>query len=305
MKKLIKYLAGSFGYEIRRMPQQISIQRPALVTPDLESVYQQIQRSLVNQYALFRARKLILHPNIRDAGFRAYSQFEEDGIILYVLAMIGFKSRKVVEMCCGSGDECMAANLILNHGFNALLFDGDEACVAHAETFFRGKQDCLLQPPTVKQAWITAENVNELLTDNGYFGDVDLLSIDVDGNDYWIFKAINVIQPRLLVVETHNPVPSDKSLTVPYRPDFDYRKGPAEYFRGVSMLGMVRLCRERGYRLIGAHRHGFNAFFLRNGEGDEFFPEVSVQSVHDNPYTRWSQATRWPAIKDLAWLEIP
>jgi len=305
MKKLIKNLAGSLGYEIRRMPQQVSIQHHGLVTPDLEGIHQQIQRSLVNQYAQFRAQKLILYPNIRDAGFRAYSQFEEDGIILYVLSMIGFKTRRVVEICCGSGNECMAANLILNHGFDALLFDGNEASVAHAQTFFRTKQDCLLQPPMIKQAWITAENVNELLTDNGYLGEVDLLSIDIDGNDYWIFKAINVIQPRLLVVETHNEIPSDKSLTVPYRTDFDYRRSPAEYFRGVSMLGMVRLCRERGYRLIGAHRHGFNAFFLRNGEGEELFPEVSVHSVHDNPNTRWSQATWWPVIKDLPWLEIP
>jgi hypothetical protein len=58
---------------------------------------------------------------MRDAGFCAYSQYDEDGIIRYVIAMIGFKTRRVVEMCCGTGNECISANLILNHGFERLF----------------------------------------------------------------------------------------------------------------------------------------------------------------------------------------
>lgn len=88
---------------------------------DPESVAQQTQRTIVNQYCLAKQTGYALYPNIRDAGFRVYSQFEEDGIILYVLAMIGFKSRRVVEMCCGTGNECISANLILNHGFERLF----------------------------------------------------------------------------------------------------------------------------------------------------------------------------------------
>jgi methyltransferase FkbM-like protein len=271
---------------------------------NFESLCQQTQRCMLNQYAFFREHKIVPYQNIRAAGFRAYSQFEEDGIILYVLAMIGFKSRRVVEMCCGSGIECMATNLILNHGFEGLLFDGDNGNVERANAFFRAKKDCLLQSPTVNRAWVTAENVNSLLTDNNCGGEIDLLSLDVDGNEYWIWKAINTIQPRLVVVETHNIISEDKRLTVPYRPDFDYHKSSSEDFRSASLLAMVNIGRERGYRLIGAHRHGFNAFFLRNDEGQDTFPEVSIKSVHDNAYTRWSQATRWPPVKSLPWLEV-
>jgi hypothetical protein len=108
----------------------------------------------------------------------------------------------------------------------------------------------------------------------------------------------------MVVVETHNVIPEDKSLTIPYRPDFDYHKGMAEDFRSASLLAIVNLGRERGYRLIGAHRHGFNAFFLRNDEGQGVFPEVSIKSVHDNAFTRWSQATRWPPIKGLPRVEV-
>lgn len=95
--------------------------------PDrIVSIDQQVQRSIVNQYALSRQAGVVPYSDIKDAGFRVYSQFEEDGIILYVLSMIGFKTRRVVEMCCGDGTECMATNFILNHGFEGFLFDGNE-----------------------------------------------------------------------------------------------------------------------------------------------------------------------------------
>jgi hypothetical protein len=271
---------------------------------DFDSICQQVQRSLITQYTFCRSQKIAPYSNIRDAGFRVYSQFEEDGIILYVLAMIGFETRRVVEICCGNGKECMAANLIVNHGFEGILLDGDDGNVATARDFFTSKKDCLIRPPIILKAWVAADNVNALLASIGCTGDVDLLSIDLDGNDYWILKAIEVISPRLLVVETHNIIPGDLSVTIPYRPDFDYRKSAVEDFRSASLLAMVNLCRNRGYRLIGAHRHGFNAFFLRNELGLECFPEVSIASVHDNAFTHWSQRTRWPAVKELPWVEV-
>ena len=73
---------------------------------------------------------------------------------------------------------------------------------------------------------------------------------------------------------------------------------------GASTLAMVRLARSRGYRLIGAHRHGFNLFFLRNDEGQDVFPEVSAASVLDNHWSRWGAANRWPKVRDMPWIEV-
>jgi hypothetical protein len=98
--------------------------------------------------------------------------------------MIGFRTRRVVETCCGSRDECMATNLILNHGFHGYLFDGSQENISRAERFFRRKKDCLLYSPVLTQGWITAENVNNLLVNSGCAGEVDLFSLDIDGNDY-------------------------------------------------------------------------------------------------------------------------
>ncbi len=272
--------------------------------PNLETYSQQVQRTIVNQYIVARAAGLALYPRISDSGFRTYSQFEEDGIILYVLSMIGFNTRRVVEMSCGDGRECMATNLILNHGFNGYLFEANAQSADEACRFFASKKDCFLRQPAITTAWITAENVNKLLRDSGAEGGVDLLSLDIDGNDYWVLRAVEATQPRLIVVETRNVMPSDLSLTIPYKPDFDYAAQPeAERdFHGVSLLAMTKLCRARGYRLIGAHRLGFNAFFLKNGEGEQFFPEVSVEECHNNQYTR-ERRRGWPAVKDMPWID--
>jgi hypothetical protein len=249
------------AYEVARR----LIREAAREALDHDSVSQQVQRNIVNQYQSFKMTGILPYTKIRDAGFRVYSEFEEDGIILYVLSMIGFKTRRVVEMCCGAANECMATNLILNHGFDGYLFDGNQENIRAANEFFGRKHDCLLYPPVVTHAWITKDNVNELLTQSGCTGEVDLFSLDMDGNDYWIWDAIRAINPRLLVFETQNIIPADRSLTIEYRPDFYcWDKPIAEQdYRGVSLLAMQRLCKRRGYRMIGAHRHGFNVFFLR------------------------------------------
>jgi hypothetical protein len=302
MKRLVKRLLRP-AYEAagRLIKDSVTTDRV-----DRESYSQQMQRSIVNQYKAFKLHGVISYTNIRDAGFRVCSQCDEDGIILYVLSMIGFKTRCVVEMCCGSGDERMATNLILNHGFDAFLFDGNQEGIRRAEAFFKSKRDCIVYSPVLTQAWITAENVNELLIRSGSAGEVDLFALDIDGNDYWVWQAISAINPRLLVVETHNIIPGDRSLTIEYQPDFCcWNKPLAEQdYRGVSLLAMQKLCKRRGYRMIGAHRYGFNVFFLREDEGIQFSPEVSIQEVHDNHFTRWGQAHRWPVVKDMPWKEV-
>jgi len=285
---------------------QYFLQRFIFTNHDRESLYQQIQQQLVNQYALNKVNGINPFLAISDTGFRCYSQFEEDGIILFVLTMVGFKSRRVVELCCGRDGECMASNLILNHGFYGYLFDGDKNNVASTKRFFKSKKDCLLYSPTVSECWITAENVNDLLKDVGAEGEIDLLSLDIDGNDYWVWKAIDIINPRLCVFETHNIIPDGKSLTINYEPDFCYLSQPEneQDYRGVSLAAMVKLSKQKGYRLIGAHRHGFNAFFLRDDIAADMFPEVSIEEVHNNYSSKTGQKTRWPIVKDMKWVKV-
>jgi hypothetical protein len=259
------------------------------------------QKVLMNQYRFLASMGLKYLPSIGEVGFRKYSQFEEDGILLYIFSLIPPVNRTCVEICAGNGLECNTTNLIINHGWWAHLFDGDEENVKKGNSFFRNHKDTFLYPPKFTQAWITAENVNRLLIDSGIKGHIDLLSLDIDGMDYWVWKAIKVIDPQVVVCETHNPIPPEKALTVPYDPNFVFE---SENYRGASLAAMCKLGREKGYRLVGTHRFGFNAFFIKNGVGEDFFPEVDVHSCVQDPFSQKARKERWPKVKNYNWKEV-
>lgn len=264
------------------------------------------QVAISNQYKLMK--KLLTPdemPAFKDVGFRVYSQFEEDGILLYLFSIIGTTNKRVVEICAGDGSECMASNLIINHGWYGLLFDGNNQNVEKGNQFFASHKSTFLLPPVFKHAWITKDNIDSLIKDSGFGGEVDLLSMDIDGNDYYIMEAIQCIKPRVIICETHNVIPGNLSLTIPYRDDFNYLDGKQHIdFRSVSLLAMTKLLNKKGYRLIGAHRFGFNAIYLLNELGTEYFPEVSVESVLNNDFTRFRRNTTWNEVKDMPWVEV-
>jgi len=259
------------------------------------------QQMLAQQYRTLARTNPESLPSLHDVGFRKYSQFEEDGILLYLFSLIPPINRTCVEICAGNGRECMTTNLIINHGWWGHLFDGDERNVRDGKRFFARHKDTFLQPPEFTTAWVTAENVNELIETSGAKGPVDLLSLDLDGVDYWIWKALTVIQPQVIVCETHNQIPADKALTVPYDPNFSFE---SEDFRSASLAAMCKLGKEKGYRLVGTHRFGFNAFFIRNGVGEDFFPEVDPASCLNDPVSTALRKTRWPKTSQFDWQEV-
>jgi len=210
--------------------------------------------------ALSRDRAL---PSFKEVGFRQYSEFEEDGILLYLFSLITPETRTCLEIYAGDGTECNTANLIINHGWWGHLFDGDPNRVKVGTAFYASHKDTFLHPPSFECAWITAENINQLISKCGLRGRIDLLSLDMDGVDYWIWKAIDVADPTVVVCETQNVVPPDLALTVPYDPNFRISTFQDD-FRGASLKAMTNLGCSKGYRLVGTHRFGFNAFFVKN-----------------------------------------
>jgi hypothetical protein len=271
--------------------------------PKQNAQVEQIQ--IINQYHLMKNLLTPAQmPSLKDVGFRVYSQFEEDGILLYIFSIIGTTNKRVVEICASNGVECMATNLIINHGWNGLLFDGDKKNVEDGIKFFTSNDSTWLHPPIFKEAWLTCENINELIKESDFVGEIDLLSLDIDGNDYYIMEAINVIKPRVIICETLNVIPSDLALTIPYKSDFSRQESLHPDFMSVSLLAMKKMLNKKGYRLIGSHRFGFNAIFMLNGVGTEYFPEVSVESIHDNEYTKFRNRTAWKQVKDMPWVAV-
>jgi hypothetical protein len=141
-------------------------------------------------------------PSFKDVGFRSYSQNSEDGILLFIFALIGSTNRKVVEICAGKGIECNAANLIINHNWRGLLFDGNPGNIEFGRAFYATHPNTFIDPPLLVDAWITPDTINALIEDNGFHGSIDLLSLDIDGMDYWVWRAIECVQPRVVIWST-------------------------------------------------------------------------------------------------------
>jgi hypothetical protein len=247
-------------------------------------------------------------PRIKDVGFRVYSQSDEDGILLFLFSVIGATNKTCLEICAGDGMECNTANLILNHGWTALLFDGDAPNVAEGNKFYAASRDTFIYPPRFLQAWITRTNVNALVKDNGVEGEIDLLSLDMDGVDYWIWQALTVVAPRVVVLEYQDILGPERACTVPYADDFNAGKYPATSgmpnFAGASLAAFVKLGESKGYRLVGVNRYGYNAFFVRNGIADKILPRVDIKTCFDHPKNIQGMRERFPTVKDLPWVNV-
>lgn len=232
-------------------------------------------------------------PSFEDVGFRCFSQFDEDGILLYLLSLTGMPTRRSVEICAGVGYECNTANLIVNHGYYGLLLDGNATNVEKAKLFYGTRPDTLITPPVILQTWIEAETIDALLRQHGFVGEVDVLSLDLDGIDYWVWDAIQCVDPRIVVVEYHAAWGPDEAKTVPNTKGFAYSDDKPG-FCGASLAAFNSLAERKGYRLAGCNRNRLNAFFVRNGVAEDLIPRVSVASC----LAYYRNRQNWEVLKD-------
>src|SRR5581483_2678508 len=212
----------------------------------------QVMLSVLYKDMLSRRAPLL---SFDDIEFRAFSQNGEDGILLYIFALIGTTNKRCVEICGADGLECNTANLMINHGWRGLVFDGNKELIEKGQRFYARCPDIYPWPPKLVHAWITSDNVNSLIEEYGFTGDIDLLSLDMDGIDYWVWQAIDCINPRVVVLEYNNLLGPDVSLTVPCKPDFRSaaEDGHVNYY-GASLPAFVKLGKQKGYRLVGCER---------------------------------------------------
>ncbi len=204
------------------------------------------------------------HAPINRHEMRVFSQNGEDGVLLYLFSTIGTTDRRFIEFGVSDGKECNCANLAINFGWSGLMMDGSERNVSAARRHY---QEQLIEDAgrvRISQAFISAENVNQLFRDHGIEGEIDLLSIDIDGNDYWVWKAIDAVTPRLVVIEYNAVFGYEKAVTLRYKADFDrFCRGHDPLCFGASLAALRKLGEEKGYMLVGCDSFGVNAFFVR------------------------------------------
>lgn len=215
--------------------------------------------------------------DLRDAEFKVFSQEGEDGMIQYLIQRLPETSESFVEIGVEDYSESNTRFLLTHDNWRGLVIDGGEAHASFVtSTGLRWRRHV----DTVS-AHITAENVNEVIGAAGFVGDVDLLSLDIDGNDYWVLEALSVISPKVIVVEYNSLFGRDFAVTVPYVPNFKRSLAHHSFlYYGASLPALTALLRRRGYRLVGTNSSGNNAFFLRRdipSTLDELTPEEAFQ----------------------------
>jgi hypothetical protein len=158
------------------------------------------------------------------------------------------------------------------------------------------------------RAWVTRENVNKLIEANEFGGPIDLLSLDVDGIDYWLWEAIDVVSPRVVVLEYQDILGPERACTVPYKDNFcayDYpTTNGMPNFAGASLQAFVKLGRRKGFRLVGCNRYGYNAFFIKQGVCENLFPEIQVANCFKHPKVIWGMNERLATARQLPWVDV-
>ncbi len=199
---------------------------------------------------------------LRAAELRVHSQNGEDGILAYLLGAIGPTTREVVEFGIGNGSECCAANLVLTFGWTAHLLEANGDDAAAATAFYAVRAPGRVH---VDHSAVEPDTVDALLSQ--YVSPVfDVLSLDIDGNDYWVLEALTAVRPRIVAVEYNASFGPERSVTIPYTRAFDrYAAHASGFYHGASVTALARLGERKGYVLAGCDSRGANAFLVDAG----------------------------------------
>lgn len=247
-----------------------------MIKSKLKSAYAKVRRKtgshseamvlLLGKEMAWRVSAFPPNTDFRKIGFKVFSQFDEDGIIQYLINKLPIRSKTFIEFGVENYEESNTRFLLLNDHWQGMVLD------AHAEDIRYIQHDKIhwqydLQ---AKCTWITRENINTLLADAGFGEDVGLLSIDIDGNDYWIWEAIHSVRPSIVIIE-YNSLFGLQPIAVPYKEDFN--RTAAHYsnlYYGASLGALQHLAQKKGYLLLGSNILGHNAFFVRADIAGEF-----------------------------------
>lgn len=224
---------------------------------------------LLNDLALQNGRILselndqkISIEKLEEVEFKIFSQFGDDGIIQYLINKLNIENKIFIEFGVESYIESNTRFLLMNNNWSGLVLDGSESNITqikNSELYW--KYDLV-----AKNAFITAENINDLISDEGFSGEIGLLHIDIDGNDYWVWKALEVVKPIIMIVEYNSGFGCERPITIPYQSDFVWTKAHySNLYFGSSILSLCDLAEEKGYSFIGCNSSGNNAYFIKHG----------------------------------------
>lgn len=245
----------------------------------------------LNKIKILQAKQLINHQrntftNFQDAEFSVFSQWGDDGIIQYLIKRINIKNKVFIEFGVENYLESNTRFLLINNNWSGLVIDGSEDNINYI------KKDSLYWKHNLKAkcSFITAENINQIITEEKISGEIGLLHIDIDGMDYWVWKAIDVVKPQIVIMEYNSVFGSERAITVPYKPDFIRSQAHfSNLYAGASLPALIHLANKKGYSFIGTNQNGNNAYFVKNEYLNEQIREISISEGYTESMFRESR----------------
>lgn len=221
--------------------------------------------------------------DLREAEFKVFSQFGEDGIIQYLIrrAKIPRHLQSFVEFGVESYLEANTRFLLMNDLWRGLVLDGDPANVKAIENH----QFYWLSDLKAVATFIDADNINDVIRNAGHSGEIGLLSIDIDGVDYWVWEKLDVVNPIIVIAEYNSVFGAERAVTVPYDPAFVRQKAHYSYlYAGCSLKALEMLARRKGYSLVGSNSAGNNAFFVRDDHLNDLRALTTAQAYVESRF---------------------
>ena len=209
---------------------------------------------------------------LSDREFQVFSQWGEDGIIQFLIQSLQVKSKTFIELGVEDYVESNTRFLLENNKWRGLVVDSSPQnidAIQRSRTYWG--HDLI-----AVREFITTNNVNKVIRDNGFEGETGLLSIDLDGNDYWIWKAIDAISPVIVVIEYNYRFGSELAVTIPYDERFERGHAhPSKCYFGASLKALCLLAKQKGYSFVGCGASGVNAFFVRTDKQPPHISELT------------------------------
>ena len=222
--------------------------------------------------------------------FRLRSQNEEDGLVLALLQAVGVGTHRFVEIGSGrSGGN--SAVLAFELGWGGLMVDASQKAIDQLRFELRGNPGV-----AVVRARVSPESFDDLLRDQGFTGDIDLLSIDIDSTDYWLLDALTAASPRVLVMEYNALFGAERAVTVPAAP---IPKGAPKGYSGASLAALEGLARSKGYQLVICEAAGVNAFFVRDDLATDDIPGLTSAQAYRPLLNKYDPSDSQPKQIDV------
>lgn len=228
---------------------------------------------------LFKKEEIL--KDIKKAEFKVFSQCGDDGIIHFLCSYLDIPEKIFVEFGVENYTECNTRFLLVNDNWRGVVMDGSVSNIASV----RNEELYWLYDLTAIPVFITAENINQLLLDNKCEGEIGLLHIDIDGNDYWVWKAIKVIEPVIVIVEYNSLFGFENPFTIPYNDKFiRIESHYSNMYFGTSILSLVDLAQTKGYSFIGCNSSGNNAYFVKNDKLKDLTPKSPKEGYVESKF---------------------